>query len=51
MPAPGCDYTGMSATLLQGWPLNREMDTPKKHPWWNRLRISLGAFLALVGHY
>ena len=24
------------------------MDTPKKHRWWNRLRISVGAFLALV---
>jgi hypothetical protein len=24
------------------------MDTPKKHRWWKRLRISLGAFLALV---
>ena len=24
------------------------MDTPKKHRWWNRLRISLGAFLTLV---
>jgi hypothetical protein len=28
--------------------LNREMDTPKKHRWSNRVRISLGAFLALV---
>jgi internalin A len=24
------------------------MDTPKKYRWWNRLRISVGAFLALV---
>jgi hypothetical protein len=24
------------------------MDTPKKRRWWNRFRISLGAFLALV---
>jgi internalin A len=24
------------------------MDTPKKRRWWNRLRISVGAFLALV---
>ena len=25
--------------------MNREMDTPKKLRWWNRLRISVGAFL------